>query len=343
VARADLYSFILNGKIEGGRLSDGDVIVVGVKGDSVMAGGRIPQQAAYEGGEKRMTGRELTRLACPQPSVSHVSVTGTRDAMPFNVYLPIKEFAAFSLFANDRVEFLADMPGRSIMVSVSGAVTGASHFPVSRNASLRALLAYVHVDKSLSDLGSIYVKRKSVMDQQRKAIADALRRLEKFVLTATSANQEGAAIRVQEAQLVQNFAARVAEVEPEGVVVVTRKGETSDILLEDGDEIVIPQRSDVVQINGEVMAPKAVVHVPGQGLRKYVEDAGGFTDRADPGNILVVHPNGEIARAEKTGIQAGDVLLVMPAYDAKGFSIFKDIIQVLYQVAISARVVLAPW
>jgi hypothetical protein len=37
------------------------------------------------------------------------------------------------------------------------------------------------------------------------------------------------------------------------------------------------------------------------------------------------------------------VLLVMPTYEGKGFSIFKDIIQVLYQVAIAARVVLAPW
>jgi molybdopterin converting factor small subunit len=214
---------------------------------------------------------------------------------------------------------------------------------VVRNAGLRDLLAHVRVDEKLSDLSGIYVKRRSVVEQQRKAISDALRRLESSVLTATSANQEGAAIRVQEAQLVQNFTARVAQLEPDGVVVVTRNGVVSDILLEDGDEIVIPQRSDVVQINGEVMSPKAVVHVPGQDVRKYVQDAGGFTDRADSRNILVVHSNGEIVPAGKTKILAGDVLLIMPEYDTKGFSIFKDIVQVLYQVAIATRVVLTPW
>jgi protein involved in polysaccharide export with SLBB domain len=343
IADVDLYSFILSGRIEGGQLRDGDVIVVGSKGGSIMVGGRVPQQATYEGKGKTVNGLELTRMAAPQPSVSHVGVTGTRKTQPFNVYLSLDEFAKFVLSADDKVEFLADRPGVGIMVSVSGAVTGITHFPVTRNTGLRNLLAHVHVDKDLSNLAGIYVKRRSVMEQQRKAIGDSLRRLESAVLTATSANQESAAIRVQEAQLVQNFAARVAQVEPEGVVVVAKGGSVADLLLEDGDEIVIPQRSDVVQINGEVMAPKAVVHVPGQIARKYVQDAGGFTDRADLDNILVVHPNGEVVRAEASSIQAGDVLLVMPEYDTKNFSIFKDIVQVLYQVAIATRVVVAPW
>jgi molybdopterin converting factor small subunit len=313
------------------------------KGPGVAAGGRIPQHATYEAKGGGMTGLELTRFASPQPSVSHVSVTGTRNALPFNVYLTLKEFAKFSLASDDKVEFLADMPGQSIMVSVSGAVTGTTHFPALRDTSLRTLLAHVHADRNLSNLGGIYIKRRSVMEQQRKAINDGLRRLEKSVLTATSANEESAQIRVQEAQLVRSFAERAAEVEPEGIVVVTRQGVVADILLEDGDEVVIPQRSDVVQINGEVAAPKSVVYAAGRSVSDYVDDAGGFTDRADRSNILVVHPNGEIVKAGKTSIQPGDVLLVMPTYDGKGFSIFKDIIQVLYQVAIAARVVLAPW
>jgi protein involved in polysaccharide export with SLBB domain len=343
VAKVDLYSFILSGSIGGGQLRDGDVIVVKEKGPGVAAGGRIPQHATYEAKGKGMTGLELTRFASPQPSVSHVGVTGTRNALPFNVYLTLREFAEFSLAADDKVEFLADMPGQSIMVSVSGAVTGTTHFPTLRDTSLRTLLAHIHADKNLSNLEGIYIKRRSVMEQQRPAINDGLRRLEKSVLTATSANEESAQIRVQEAQLVRSFAARAAVFEQEGIVVVTRRGVVADILLEDGDEIVIPQRSDVVQINGEVAAPKSVVYAAGRSVSDYVDDAGGFTDRADRSNILVVHPNGEIVKAGKTSILAGDVLLVMPTYEGKGFSIFKDIIQVLYQVAIAARVVLAPW
>lgn len=341
VASVDLYDFILKGVITGSSLKDGDVIVVGPKGNSIIADGLIPQHACYESKGKNFTGAELTQLAAPLPAASHVSVSGTRNTMPFNVYLSIEEFMRFNLAANDKVEYLADRPGESIMVSVSGSVTGPTRFPVKRDTRLREVLSHVQVDNNLSNLAGIYLKRRSVVEQQRKAIQDALRRLESSVLTATSANQEGAAIRVQEAQLVQNFAHKVSALEPDGVVVVTRKGVTADIILEDGDEIVIPQRSDVVQISGEVLVPKAVVYIKDYDVRKYVMDAGGFTDRADEKNILIVHPNGEINQAGRTRIYPGDLLLVMPRYDTKGFSIFKDIMQILYQIAVATKVVVS--
>ena len=222
----------------------------------------------------------------------------------------------------------------------SGAVRGATRYPVMRSTSLRSLLAYVPVDSVLSNLDGIYVKRRSVVEQQKKAIADALFRLENSVLTATSLTQEEAAIRVQEAQLVQNFVERVKQLTPDGVVVVTRKGIVDDIILEDGDEVVIPQKSDVVQVVGEILIPKAVVYNKSAGVSKYVADAGGFTDRADSGNVLVVHANGEIEKAGSTKIQPGDLLMVLPRYDSKGYQIFKDIMQLLFQLAVTTKVIL---
>jgi protein involved in polysaccharide export with SLBB domain len=341
ISSIDLYDFILNGRIGDTRLQDGDVIVVGKRGNCVMADGLIPQHASYESKGKHFDGNDLITLAAPLPAASHVSITGTRNTLPFHVYLSLGEFSRFALAANDKVEFLADRPGESIMISVSGSILGPTRYPVKRNTHLREVLSHIPIDPALSNLDGIYIKRKSVVEQQRKAIRDALRRLESSVLTATSANQESAAIRVEEAKLVQIFADKVSTLEPDGVVVVTRAGQTADIIMEDGDEIVIPQRSDIVQVSGEVLVPKAVVYAKGQDAPNYVRDAGGFTDRADENNILVVHPNGEIQLASVTSIGPGDMLLVMPRYDSKGFSIFKDIIQILYQIAIATKVVVS--
>lgn len=341
VASVDLYNFILQGNISGGPLRDGDVIVVGPKGGSVFAGGLIPQQASFEGKGSVFTGSDLLLLAAPLPAASHVSVTGTRGAVPFHVYLPLQDFTKFHLAAQDKVDFLADKPGDTIMVSISGSTLGATRYPVNRNTTLRTLLAYVPVHDTLANLPGIYVKRKSVVEQQRKAITDSLRRLESSVLTSSSPTAEIASTRVQEAQLVKSFAERVGLLEPDGIVVVTRGGNTSDIILEEGDEVIIPQRSDVVQISGEVVIPKAIVYEKGMSLEAYVNNAGGFTDRADKNTILVVHPNGEIAQAKSTPIRNGDLLLVLPSYDGKNFQIFKDIIQVLYQVAIATKVVVS--
>ncbi len=340
IAKLDLYSFILKGSVGGGVLRNGDVIVVGPKGPSVTAGGLLPQYAVYEGLGKSFTGSELVHLATPLPAASHVSVSGSRDFKPFHVYMTLKEFTGFRLQEMDNIEFVADKPGQTIMVSVSGSVTGTTRYPIKRDATLRNLLSHVAVDDNLSNLGGIYVKRKSVVDQQRKALQDSLRRLENSVLTATAYTQEGTAMRVQEAQLIQNFAMRVADLQPDGVVVVTKNKVTADIVLEDGDEIVIPQYSDLVQVSGEVVIPKTLVYTKGMSAKDYVASVGGFTDRADEGNILVVHQNGEIVTASTSSIQPGDMLLVMPRYESDKFSVFKDIMQVLYQVAISAKVVL---
>ena len=339
VATIDLYDFMLSGQVGNLALREGDVIVVPPKGDSVLAAGLIPQQASYESTGSGFSGATLSRLAAPQPAVSHVSVTGTRNTLPFHVYLPLDEFQTFTLEGNDQVEFLADKPSGTVLVAVNGSALGPSRYPIKRSTTLRSLLAYVPVDPSLANLDGIYIKRRSMAEQQRKAIAESLQRLEKSVLTTTSITAEEAQIRVREAELVQNFIKRASELEPDGVVVVTKNHVTADILLEDGDEVFIPQHSDVVQISGEVMIPKAIVYSKGMNIRQYVDNAGGFTDRADKDNILIVHPNGEIAESSTTKILPGDLVLVMPHYNTKRFAIFKDLVQALFQIAVATKVI----
>lgn len=341
LTNVDLYPFLLNGRLPSVRLRDGDVIVVGSRKDSVTAIGLLPQQAAYESKSNGMIGAELLRFAAPHPLASHASVTGSRGSVPFHSYLSLKELADFRLENGDMVDFLADTPGGAVLVSASGAVDGTSRYPVRRATTLRRLLAYVPVDARTANTEGIYIKRRSVAEQQRKAIQDSLYRLESAVLTAPSPTAEVAAIRVQEAQLVQNFVQRVANLEPDGVVVVTKDGRVADILLEEGDEVVVPQRSDLVQITGEVIVPKSVVHDPKMRLSDYIAAAGGFTERADKGHILLARQNGEILEASGKNIRPGDLLMVMPYYDAKSFQILKDIMGVLYQIAVATKVVVS--
>ena len=100
----------------------------------------------------------------------------------------------------------------------------------------------------------MYIKRKSVAARQKKAIADSLRRLEETAFTASSSSTDEAAIRSKEAEMVSKFVERAKAVEPEGVVVLDGGPDKADLALEDGDIIVIPPKSDVVLVSGEVMA-----------------------------------------------------------------------------------------
>lgn len=337
IARVDLYNYILRGELPAIRLKDGDTILVEPIGMSVAAYGLLRQAARYELSDAA-SGMELLAYALPMNGVSQVSVGGVRDGVPFNVYVPLADFRHLRLEDGDRVEFVADTPGRTIMVAASGAIRGASRFPVLKQTRLKALLAYVAVEPDLADIRSIYLRRRSVAAEQKAILADALRRLEQSALTATSASVDEASIRVKEAELIQNFVQRASQLEPDGVLVVSRDGKLSDVLLEEGDEIVIPRRTDVVHISGEVLIPTAVTWEQDLDLEGYLASAGGLSDRADKDNILIVGLNGAVCHADGQDIAPGDRILVMPRFDSKNMQLVKDVTEVLYQLAVAVKV-----
>lgn len=337
LGRVDLYAFMLRGELSALRLKDGDTILVEPCGPSVAAYGLLRRPARYEFTQVP-SGRELLDYASPLNEVSHVSVSGVRNGAPFHVYVSLAEFDSFRLADGDKVEFVADARGRTIMVAVSGAIRGASRFPVLKDTRLKSLLEYVSVEPNLADTGAVYLRRKSVAEEQKAILADSLRRLEQSALTATSSSVDEANIRVREAELIQNFVQRASQLQPDGVVVVSREGNVADILLEDGDEIIIPQKTDVIHISGEVLIPKAVTWEKGMTLDTYLASAGGLSDRADKRNILIVGQNGEVSRADSRNVEPGDRILVMPKFDSKNVQLVKDFAQVLYQIAVAVKV-----
>ena len=343
IANVDLYEFLASGDLPGVQLQDGDVILVRDRGIGIAATGLIRQPAFYEFDPGKVNGASLINVAWPQPSASHVSVSGTRKGAEFHTYMTMAEFKVFRLQDEDVVEFHADTPGDTIMVGATGAIRGNSRFPVRKGTTLRQLLQYVKVDADLASTSAIYLRRQSVAEQQKKTIQDALIRLEQRALTATSNSVDEAEIRIKEAELVQNFVQRASAIEPDGVVVVCHKGEINDLILEEGDTIYVPQKSDVVQIAGEVTMPKAVVYNEKLKLRDYIASAGGYTDRADTRNVLVLKPNGEVGPLSSLGVGPGDQIMVLPAYDSKAVQSIKDIVQIVYQLAVSAGVVLVPF
>ncbi len=332
---------IIEGLLPRPRLEDGDLVLVGERGAGVMAKGQVRHSARFEfPAAALINGQRLAALTTIQNRASHASIIGTRSGAPFNAYLALVEFYQLVLDDGDIVEFHADTPGDTIMVAASGAIVGASRFPVHKSTKLLELLENIPVEPELANLDGIHIKRRSVAIQQKKALDEALRRLEQTALTATSQGVDEANIRVREAELITQFVAKAREIQPDGTVVVGHDDRLADIYLEDGDVVVIPAKSDVVLISGEVLMPQAVVFNGQKNVKKYVASAGGFSKRADKRHVLVVKPNGEVLRAGDTNIAAGDQVLVLPRFDSKNMQVLKDVSQILYQVAVATKVAL---
>lgn len=80
---------------------------------------------------------------------------------------------------------------------------------------------------------------------------------------------------------------------------VANPGGDYDLILREGDQIFVPEYNGTVKISGDVMFPNTVSYVAGKGYKKYVEQAGGFGNRAKKGKTFIVYQNGTIGLASK--------------------------------------------
>lgn len=334
LASADLYQFLLYGKLPVLEFVEGDTIVVGPQRSVVRGKGTVRNAAIFEFAGKEMTGRELVELARPLPSVSYALVTGTRNQIPFSEYVPINQFATYQLHDQDEVTFTEDASAETITVELEGRFMGPSTYVVDRNVSLMQLLDYVEVDPNLTNVNGVHLRRKSIAEQQHRALQQSLDRLQRSVLTAVVETSGEAAIRGEEARMVMQFVERARTIKPEGVVVLSDgKGPPRDIRLEDGDIIVIPERASTVTISGEVLAPQTVLYDPSLTAADYIKIAGGYTDRGDESRVVVRHPNGATVIERSPAIQPGDEVIVPPEVDFKFFQFVQDLVEIIFRVS----------
>jgi hypothetical protein len=285
-----------------------------------------------------MTGRELVDYARPLPSATNAIVKGTRNGQPFSRYVSLSELSTVSLADQDSVSFITDTPARTVRVTVEGSRIGPSVLVADRDIQLCQLLDYIAVDPALADTRSIFLLRPSVAAQQRRTIDEALDRLERQLFLAVSPSTGVAVIRASEAQLISSYIQRARRTQPEGRLVVSdRDGHCAPIRLEDGDTIVIPERSETVMVAGEVAAPRAVVWRPEMTIEDYVRAAGGYSPRGNTSTMMIRRASGELVLEPQVAPRPGDELIALPYLDAKSFQIASDLLGLIYQVAVSTR------
>lgn len=88
-------------------------------------------------------------------------------------------------------------------------------------------------------------------------------------------------------------------------------GSDYDLVLMPGDSLYVPEKQSTVKISGDVMLPNAVIYEPGKKLSHYINQAGGYGQRAKKGKAFIVYMNGTVARAKRnTPIEPGCHIIV---------------------------------
>lgn len=338
IASADLYDFLLDGKLPLPQFQDGDTIVISERGPSVVVTGDVERNYRYELLPGEMNGGALLSLARTKSDVSHVLLRGNRDDGPISIYVAVDELSQQPLRSGDEVLFSSDQRDETIVVQLEGSFYGPSRYALPKDVRLQEFLDAIAVPRQLTDTSSISLRRISVAERQRQALEESLHRLETNYLSTPSSTSEEAEIRLKESELISNFVAKASQVEPTGRLVVSHNDQISNIRLQDGDVITLPEYSDSVMISGEVLVPQSMVYKSGLTAMDYIESSGGFSQNADDENVLVVRMNGELRQASDVSLKPGDEILVLPVIPTKNLQLATSISQIVYQIAIAAKV-----
>lgn len=338
-ASFDLYDFLLEGRLEAVQIQDGDTIVVGGRHNAVRVAGDVFNSYSFEFTSREISATQLLRLAHPFPGATHVSVVHRVGTRQFSEYHPIEKLDDVFLRAGDELSVVTDRTVATILVRIDGAIDSSRVLTLPYGSTLDDALALVE-PKPEANPDAVQLFRPSVAQRQRQMLEVSLRVLQTSALTSRSMTSEEAALRAREAAQITQFIERARKVEPRGQIVLAGRESVKDTLLQDGDVLVIPEQSSIVMVHGEVTQPTAIAYDSRSTVADYVELAGGTIQRRGDVRILLLRQNGTFVESNRARPEPGDEILVLPTVGAKNMEVARGISQILFQIAVVARVAL---
>jgi polysaccharide biosynthesis/export protein len=123
-----------------------------------------------------------------------------------------------------------------------------------------------------------------------------------------------------------------------------RPGGAEDVIVKDGDKLIIPKRTQEVTILGEVQSPTSHVFAAGLTRDEYIAKSGGITQKADRKRIYVVRANGDVISGGRSGwfrrsqtveMRPGDTIVVpLDTERVNKLQLWQAVTTIIYNLAI---------
>ena len=162
--------------------------------------------------------------------------------------------------------------------------------------------------------GATLVRR--INESERKRLEAARRMaLEQYEqVAAEEAAKTGQKVDLSKSERLRKF--QIEDTYSVGIELdkaIAHPGGDEDIVLREGDRIVVPQYTGTVKINGEVMYPNTVGFVKGKKASYYIDQAGGFSNKAKRRQSYIIYMNGTVAKVSHNAKPMPGCEIVVPA------------------------------
>jgi polysaccharide export outer membrane protein len=319
--------------------------------DLIRAGGSL-EDAAYRG-QAEITRYQIVDGDARQTALIPVNLAAIWRGEP-GADIPLKPY---DILVIKPVPMWME-PGT---IELAGEVRFPGKYPIHQGETLHSVLerAGGFTDISFPE-GAVYIREelKEREKDQLELLANRLQSdlaalsLEAVASSAAVANSGGGGAGASQGLIIgQQLLAQLRDTKPVGRLVINvegvfkgRPGGPDDVIVKDGDKLIIPKTTQEITILGEVQSPTSHVYAPGLTRNDYIAKSGGTTQKADLKRIYVVRANGDVISGERTGwfrrsqsvdMHPGDTIVVpLNAERINKLPIWQAVTTIIYNLAI---------
>jgi protein involved in polysaccharide export with SLBB domain len=315
--------------------------------DLIRAGGGL-SDAAY-GGSAELTRYEVVNGESRRTRLIQVDLAAVRRGDP-DANVRLEPFDTLSI---------KEVPAwtEQEMITLRGEVKFPGRYSIKQGETLKSVLLRAGgLTQFAFPQGSVFT-RKELREREQKQLDLLGVRMQNDIafvaLQGAAANQAGAATALT---VGQSLLTQLRQSRAVGRLVInvprmlgSSLGSASDVILRDGDQLIVPKFEQEVTVIGEVQTVTSHLYRPGLSRDDYIALSGGETVRADNGRIYVVRADGSVVANEgarwfrgssSIAIHPGDTVVVpLNAEHLPPLPLWQAVTQILYNVAIATAAV----
>ena len=314
--------------------------------DLIRAGGGL-SDAAF-GGTAELTRYKVVNGESRRTELIQVDLAAVLHGDP-QANVPLEPFDSLSI---KEVQSWNDRE----LITLRGEVKFPGRYSIRPGETLKSLVqrAGGPTQYAFSE-GSVFTRRE-LRDREQKELDMLALRMQNDIafvaLQGTVANQGGAAGALS---VGQSLLAQLRQAKAVGRLVINLPlmlrepiGSPYDVVVRDGDELIVPKFQQEVTVIGEVQTVTSHLYRAGLSRNDYIAMSGGETARADNGRIYVVRANGSVVANEGSRwfagsgvkMEPGDTVVVpLNAEHMPPLPLWQAVSQILYNVAIAVLAV----
>jgi protein involved in polysaccharide export with SLBB domain len=253
-------------------------------------------------------------------------------------------------------------------VTIGGEVRYPGRYTIKKGERLSSLIERAGGFTSKAYLKGAVFTRQKVKEIQQERIREMAERLEMELFgmsaaeVAASLSPEEARIEEAEIQQKRDFVAKLKTIKAKGRMTIALKqlellkDTLYDIELQEGDELFVPVNPRSIQVLGSVYNQTAFVYDRDKSYLQYIDIAGGYTRNADKKRVYIFKADGTAVRPGSgiswnrwanrwdvggRDMDPGDTIVVPEKLERISWMReIKDITQILYQIAVTAGVLI---